>query len=49
MKRQIRAILANEFDYKLGFDLVFVARKKYDINNFNQTKLDIIELIGKVG
>ena len=49
IKRQIRAILAKELDFSKGFDYIFIARRSYDINNFNQTASDIVSLLGKVG
>ncbi len=49
MKRQIRAAIAMKCDYKLPFDIVIIARNKFDIENFEQTKADIEELLKKVG
>lgn len=49
MKRQIRAILSKELDLNKSFDLIFIARRNYDINNFERTTSDIVSLINKVG
>lgn len=49
IKRQIRAILAKNLDFSLGYDLIFIARKKYDINDFEKTVADIKILLEKVG
>ena len=47
--RQIRAIIAQNADYKLSFDLIIVVRKQYDVNSFVKTKDELIYLLGKVG
>lgn len=49
MKRQIRAILSHELNLNLGFDLIFITRRSYDINNFSKTSQDIVMLLNKVG
>ena len=49
IRRQIRAIIAQEANYNLGFDVIIVARKQYDVNSFVKTKADLIYLLGKVG
>ena len=49
MKRQIRAAIADSFNLTLSVDLILIARKSFDINNFSKTKNDIIELVKKVG
>ena len=49
MKRQIRAILAKELDLNSSFDYVFIARRNYDINDFNKTASDVVTLLNKVG
>lgn len=49
MKRQIRAIIAKNIDLTKGVDLVIIARKQYDINQFNKTENDLVNLIKKVG
>ena len=49
MKRQIRAIIASDVDLNKSFDLVLIARRQFDINNFEKTKEDIKNLIEKVG
>lgn len=48
MRRQIRAILAKEYDFKQSLDIILIARKNYDIGNFEQVRADIIELLSKV-
>jgi len=49
MKRQIRAAIAQEFNFNLSLDIVLIARKLFNIDNFSKTKTDIIELVKKVG
>ncbi len=49
IKRQIRAILAKELDFSLSYDLIFIARKKYDTQDFDKTTSDIKFLLGKIG
>ena len=49
MKRQIRAAIALKCNYKTPLDIVLIARNKYDIGNFEQTKADIEEILKKVG
>ena len=49
IKRQIRAILAKQLDFSLNYDLIFIARKNYDINNFDKTNKDIKTLLEKLG
>jgi len=49
IKRQIRAILQTELNLDLSYDLIFISRREYDVSNFMQTKLDIQELLTKVG
>ena len=49
MKRQIRAIIASDVDLKKSVDCVLIARKQFDINDFQKTKLDINNLMKKVG
>lgn len=49
MKRQIRAVLAKELNLSLGFDLIFIARRNYDINNKSKIASDIVSLLSKVG
>lgn len=48
MKRQIRAILDKELDVNLSIDYIFVARRNYDPDNFQQIESDIINLLNKV-
>lgn len=49
IKRQIRAILANELRENLSFDLIFIARKKFNIKDFSRSEIEIRELLEKVG
>ena len=49
IRRQIRAIIAQSANYNLGFDVVIVARKQYDVDSFVKTKDELIYLLGKVG
>lgn len=49
MKRQIRAAIAEVCDYEKSFDIVMVARKRFDINCFTRTKEDVKNLLEKVG
>ena len=49
MKRQIRAIIAHDVDLNKSIDIVLIARKQYDINQFEKTRSDIKYLIEKVG
>ena len=49
IRRQIRAILAKELDFKISYDLVFIVRKKYDVSDFVKTRNDIIHLLQEVG
>ena len=49
IKRQIRAIISKEMDLSKPLDIVFIAKKGFDINDFAKSKADIKELIEKVG
>ena len=49
MKRQIRAIIAKDVDLTKSIDIILVARKQYDINQFNKTENDLVNLMKKVG
>ncbi|MCQ2792932.1 MAG: ribonuclease P protein component [Bacilli bacterium] len=49
IKRQIRAVLAKELDLGIGFDLIFIARKSYDIENKTKISADIVTLLKEVG
>lgn len=49
IRRQIRAVLAKELDLNISFDLVFIARRSYDINNKTKITSDIVSLLEKVG
>lgn len=49
MKRQIRAAIAQSFDLTISVDLVLIARKSFDITNYQKTNSDILDLVKKVG
>ena len=49
MKRQIRAAVSASCDMTIPFDIVLIARKNYDINNYQQTLADVVDVIKKVG
>lgn len=49
IKRQIRAIISLEMDLSKSLDYVFIVRKEFDVQNFQNTRRDIKELIEKVG
>ncbi len=49
IKRQIRAILSHTLDFSKGVDMIIIARKKYDIDNFLATKKDLETLLEKIG
>ena len=49
IKRQIRAILAKELNFSLSYDLIFIARKKFYIKDFDNTTSDIKLLLDKIG
>ena len=49
IKRQIRAIISREMDLSKSVDYIFIARKGYDINDFEKTRNDVKYLIEKVG
>lgn len=49
MKRQIRAIIASDVSLDKSYDVILIARKQFDIDQFQKTKEDIKELFKKVG
>ena len=49
MRRQIRAIIAKDVDLSKSIDCVLIARKKYEIDQFNKTVSDLKSLFEKVG
>lgn len=49
MKRQIRAAIAQSFDLTISVDLVLIARKSFDITDFQKTNKNILDLVKKVG
>lgn len=49
MKRQIRAIIAKDVKLDKSFDYILIARKQYDVKQFEKTRSDINYLVEKVG
>ena len=49
MKRQIRAAISAACDMTIPYEIVFIARKNYDIKNFQKTLADVVDVIKKVG
>ena len=49
IRRQIRAILASELDLSKPFDLIFIVRRKYSIEDFDSSKEEVKKLLKKVG
>ena len=49
MKRQIRAIISKDIPLDKSFDYILIARKQYDVDEFEKTRSDLIKLIEKVG
>ena len=49
MKRQIRAIISKDIPLDKSFDYILIARKQYDVDEFEKTRSDLINLIEKVG
>ena len=49
MKRQIRAAISASCDMTIPYEIVFIARKGYDINNYQKTLADVVDVIKKVG
>ena len=49
MRRQIRAIIAQDVDLTKSIDAILIARKQYDIGKFEKTRSDLNYLIKKVG
>ena len=49
IKRQIRAIIAQELNFELSYDLIIIVKRNYDTNCFNEVKEDFLELVKKVG
>lgn len=49
MKRQIRAAISATCDMTIPYDIVLIARKGYDINNYQKTLADVVDVIKKVG
>ena len=49
MRRQIRAIIAQDVDLSKSIDAILIARKQYDIGKFEKTRSDLNYLIKKVG
>lgn len=49
MKRQIRAAITTACNMTIPYKIVFIARKGYDINNYQKTLADVVDVIKKVG
>ena len=49
MKRQIRAAISASCDMRIPYEIVFIARKGYDIKNYQKTLADVVDVIKKVG
>ena len=49
MKRQIRAIIASDVDLSKSFDIILIARKQFNIEEFAKTRIDLDYLFKKVG
>ena len=49
MKRQIRAAISAACVMTISYEIVFIARKGYDINNYQKTLVDVVDVIKKVG
>lgn len=49
IKRQIRAAISASCDMTIPFDIVLIARKNYDIENYSKTLADVVDVIKKVG
>lgn len=49
MKRQIRAAIGASCDMTIAYEIVFIARKTYDIKNYQKTLADVVDVIKKVG
>ena len=49
MKRQIRAAISAACDMTIPYEIVFIARKSYDIKNYQKTLADVVDVIEKVG
>ncbi len=49
MKRQIRAAIGASCDMTIPYEIVFIARKTYDIKNYQKTLADVVDVIKKVG
>ena len=49
MKRQIRAIIASDVDLNKSFDIILIARKQFNIEEFTKTRIDLNYLFKKVG
>ncbi len=49
IKRQIRAIIAQELNFDLSNDLVIIVKRNYDTSKFNEMKDSLVDLLKKVG
>ena len=49
IRRQIRAILSHELNLSISYDLIFIVRRKYNVEDFDSTRVEIKKLLEKVG
>ena len=49
IRRQIRAILSHELNLSISYDLIFIVRRKYSVEDFEVSKAEIKKLLEKVG
>ena len=47
IKRQVRSAIGQSTNFEKSVDIVFIVRKNYQIDNFNQIKSEIHELLEK--
>lgn len=47
IKRQVRSAIGQSTNFEKSIDIVFIVRKNYQIDNFNQIKSEIQELLEK--
>ena len=45
IKRQVRAAIGLSTDFSESIDIVLIVRKSYEMNNFNQVKSEIQQLV----
>lgn len=49
IKRQIRAMIAQELNFDISNDLVIIVKRNYDTSKFNEMKDSLADLLKKVG